>query len=97
MVCGKGNNGGDGLVAARHLHAAGKVVEVLLLGPAEGLKPDAASMLARLPFRPAVLTSAEDVAREHARSLAGADLIIDAIFGTGYKPREVYIAHAGFG
>jgi NAD(P)H-hydrate epimerase len=88
VVCGKGNNGGDGLVAARHLHAAGKVVEVLLLGAAEELKPDAASMLARLPFRPAVLTSAEDVAREHARSLAGADLIVDAIYGTGYKPRE---------
>ena len=88
VVCGKGNNGGDGLVAARHLHAAGKVVEVLLLGAAEGLKPDAASMLARLPFRPALLTSAEEVAREHACSLTGADLIVDAIYGTGYKQRE---------
>ena len=88
VVCGKGNNGGDGFVAARRLHAAGKVVEVLLLGPAEGLKADAASMLARLPLRPIVVCSAEEVARESARSLAGADLIIDAIFGTGYKPRE---------
>jgi NAD(P)H-hydrate epimerase len=88
VVCGKGNNGGDGLVAARRLHAVGKVVEVLLLGSAEELKADAASMLARLPFRPAVLTSAAQVSREHARSLAGADLIIDAIFGTGYKQRE---------
>ena len=55
VVCGRGNNGGDGFVAARRLHAAGKVVEVLLLGPAEGLKADAASMLARLPLRPIVL------------------------------------------
>jgi NAD(P)H-hydrate epimerase len=88
IVCGRGNNGGDGFVVARRLHAAGKVVEVLLLGSAEGLKPDAANMLARLPFRPIVLNDAEEVARETTRSLAGADLIIDAIFGTGFKPRQ---------
>lgn len=94
VVCGRGNNGGDGFVAARRLHAAGKVVEVLLLGSAEGLKGDAAGMLARLPLRPIVLASEEDVARECERSLAGADLIIDAIFGTGFKPREDTAAHA---
>jgi len=88
IVCGRGNNGGDGFVAARRLHGAGKVVEVLLLGPAEGLKPDAASMLARLPFRPITITSADDLSRESARSLAGADLIIDAIYGTGYQSRK---------
>lgn len=88
VVCGRGNNGGDGFVAARRLHSAGKVVEVLLLGPAEGLKADAAKMLARLPFRPIVLTNTEEASREHERSLAGTDLIIDAIFGTGYKSRE---------
>jgi ADP-dependent NAD(P)H-hydrate dehydratase / NAD(P)H-hydrate epimerase len=88
VICGRGNNGGDGLVAARRLHGAGKVVEVLLLGPAEGLKPDAGSMLARLPLRPILVASAEEVAREHARSLASADLIIDAIFGAGYTPRQ---------
>jgi hydroxyethylthiazole kinase-like uncharacterized protein yjeF len=88
VVCGRGNNGGDGFVAARRLHGAGKVVEVLLLGSAEGLKKDAASMLARLPLRPISLGNAEEVAQEYERSLAGADLIIDAIFGTGYKPRE---------
>lgn len=87
VVCGRGNNGGDGFVAARRLHGAGKVVEVLLLGPAEGLKADAANMLARLPFRPVVIHNVDEVAREYERSLAGADLIIDAIFGTGYKPR----------
>lgn len=87
IVCGRGNNGGDGFVAARRLHSAGKVVEVLLLGSTDGLKPDAASMFARLPLRAVALTSADDIARESARSLAGADLIIDAIFGTGYKSR----------
>jgi NAD(P)H-hydrate epimerase len=88
VVCGRGNNGGDGFVAARRLHGAGKVVEVLLLGPAEGLKADAASMLARLPLRPILVTSTEEVERDRTRSLAGADLIIDAIFGAGYTPRQ---------
>lgn len=88
VICGRGNNGGDGFVAARRLHGAGKVVEVLLLGPAEGLKTDAVSMLARLPLRPIILLGAEDIARESARSLSGADLIIDAIFGTGFKSRD---------
>jgi NAD(P)H-hydrate epimerase len=87
IVCGRGNNGGDGFVAARRLHAAGKVVEVLLLGSLEGLKVDAANMLARLPFRPVAIHRADEVVREYERSLAGADLIIDAIFGTGYQPR----------
>src|SRR6202158_4163457 len=76
VVCGRGNNGGDGLVAARRLDAAGKVVEVLLLDSAEGLKADAASMLERLPLRPVVVASAEEVERDGARSLAGADLIV---------------------
>jgi NAD(P)H-hydrate epimerase len=88
VVCGRGNNGGDGFVAARRLHAIGKVVEVLLLGPPEGLKADAANMLARLPLRPIVVRSVEEVTREYGRSLGGAELIIDAIFGTGYKTRE---------
>jgi NAD(P)H-hydrate epimerase len=87
IVCGRGNNGGDGLVAARRLHAAGKVVEVLLLGASDGLKPDAAAMLERLPVHPVIATSADQVARECAAMLAGAELIIDAIFGTGYTVR----------
>ncbi len=88
IVCGRGNNGGDGFVAARRLHAAGKVVEVLLLGPAEGLKPDAAAMLGRLPFRPMIVNTVAEIARECSRSLAGAELIIDAIYGTGYQQRS---------
>ena len=47
VVCGKGNNGGDGFVAARKLHEAGKQVSVLLLADPAELKGDAAEMLKR--------------------------------------------------
>src|SRR5215218_11399219 len=52
IVCGKGNNGGDGLVAARLLRGAGREVEVLLVWPDEWLSEDAKAMLARLPGAP---------------------------------------------
>ena len=47
VMCGKGNNGGDGFVIARHLHQAGRVVEVLLLASPADLKGDAAAMFER--------------------------------------------------
>src|SRR6187551_3710547 len=47
IVCGKGNNGGDGLVAARHLARSGHEVEVLLLSPPDRLSPDATANLDR--------------------------------------------------
>ena len=52
VVCGKGNNGGDGFVVARKLHRAGRVVEVLLLASRAELKGDALAMFERLPLRP---------------------------------------------
>src|SRR6266480_3946311 len=48
VVCGKGNNGGDGLVAARHLAGTGYQVEALLLWPAGELSADAKANLERL-------------------------------------------------
>jgi len=48
VLCGKGNNGGDGMVAARVLAQAGISVEVLLLGGTDEVKGDAAAALARL-------------------------------------------------
>ena len=49
VICGKGNNGGDGFVAARKLHEAGKTVRVLLLADPAEVKGDAAEMLKRMP------------------------------------------------
>src|ERR1700761_3868235 len=49
VLCGKGNNGGDGVVAARHLLEAGCSVSVLILGDPVELRGDAKIMLERLP------------------------------------------------
>ena len=86
VVCGKGNNGGDGFVAARHLHASGKSVQVILLADPSELKGDAAEMYAKLPIESFVIRSSEDLTGERARSLFSGDLYIDAILGTGFKP-----------
>jgi len=52
VLCGKGNNGGDGLVAARLLRDAGREVDVLTVGPPQELKGDARENLLRLPGAP---------------------------------------------
>lgn len=94
VVCGKGNNGGDGFVVARRLHRAGRIVEVLLLATSPDLRGDAAAMFERLPVRPVFLQNAQELAAESSRSLANCDLIVDAILGTGFKPpvKGVYAA-----
>lgn len=74
IVAGPGNNGGDGFVAARLLAERGYDVKLLLLGELSRLKGDAA--LAAKRWTGAVL--AADPAR-----LAGADVIVDALFGAG--------------
>ena len=85
VVCGKGNNGGDGLVAARHLAGMGLPVEVLLLWPAAELSGDAATNRDRYEGE-----LREIAAGELPRALAGSGLIVDAILGTGFsgEPRE---------
>ncbi len=86
VVCGKGNNGGDGFVVARLLHRAGRVVEVVLLASRIELKGDAKTMFERLPLRAGEVTNAQALESEASRSLGNCDLIVDAILGTGFKP-----------
>jgi hydroxyethylthiazole kinase-like uncharacterized protein yjeF len=83
VVCGKGNNGGDGFVAARALLEAGSEVQVFLLAGATDVSGDAAAMLAKLPKPPQAITS--EAALKKIK-LAEFDLIIDAILGTGFRP-----------
>jgi len=84
VVCGKGNNGGDGFVVARKLHDAGRVVEVILLARPDDLKGDAAAMFERL--RAASVETSDQLSPGFSSAVANCDLIVDAILGTGFKP-----------
>ncbi|MBL8832012.1 MAG: NAD(P)H-hydrate dehydratase [Rhodospirillales bacterium] len=74
ILCGSGNNGGDGFVVARHLRDAGWTVRVGLLGTRETLAGDAAAMAAKW---------AGAIAPADPSLLDGADLVVDALFGAG--------------
>lgn len=90
IVCGKGNNGGDGLVIARHLDLHGIPIFIHLCSDPTSLSGDAPASLSgdaatnyqiavksRLPIQ--VFTAIETLAKQ----LAEADWIVDALFGTG--------------
>jgi ADP-dependent NAD(P)H-hydrate dehydratase / NAD(P)H-hydrate epimerase len=86
VICGKGNNGGDGFVVARKLHESGKEVSVTLLASSSELKGDAAEMFAKLPLPAVTVGSNEELKRGPARATFEADILIDAILGTGFRP-----------
>lgn len=92
VVCGRGYNGGDGLVAARHLAATGRRVRVVLLGDPGELQSEPARKLVELKERAAVevlslaAEPASTLLRRTEDSFEGAELIIDAVVGTGFKP-----------
>lgn len=77
VACGKGNNGGDGLVAARWLRERGREVDVLLAVAGDELSGEPALQLARLP--------GDAPLRLDARRLEGAALVVDALLGTGFS------------
>jgi len=100
VICGKGNNGGDGFVVARKLHEAGKQVMVLLLANPADLRGDAAENYKKL----ALLLKSRRVRKQgdkggaptivvfkgweskDANSVFACDVLIDAILGSGFRP-----------
>ncbi len=83
VAAGKGNNGGDGLVAARRLIQRGARVEVLLLASAEELRGDAARAHAELIAAGGKIAALQSEAALEAHFKKNFAVAIDAIFGTG--------------
>lgn len=93
LLCGKGNNGGDGFVVARKLVEAGRALRVLLLGDPNELRGDAAAMfqsmlnsLQPLNVAPVIVREASGFDSHDAAEIFSADLIVDALLGTGFRP-----------
>src|SRR3954451_17076584 len=78
IVCGRGNNGGDGLVAARMLREHGLAVDALLLFSGDDLSPDARANFERTDTRQVAVDALPE-------ALAGSAVIVDAILGTGFS------------
>jgi ADP-dependent NAD(P)H-hydrate dehydratase / NAD(P)H-hydrate epimerase len=83
VVCGKGNNGGDGLVVARLLRGAGRSVTVVCAEPPEDFTGDARTNLQRLGAEKPLKLN-EDAQRA-TDVLAGASVVVDALLGTGFQ------------
>ena len=89
VLCGKGNNGGDGLVIARYFHSLGLKVRVYLAGPKSGLKGDAALQLLltdKLKVPLVELTDKMDLPALRQELLHN-DLLVDALLGTGLEKK----------
>jgi hydroxyethylthiazole kinase-like uncharacterized protein yjeF len=81
VICGKGNNGGDGFVAARKLHDQAREVKLVLLADPSELRGDAAEMFRKLSLSPILVRSEEDL-----KAHLDAEVLVDAILGTGFRP-----------
>ena len=81
VVCGGGNNGGDGLVVANHLIKAGIKTKVYFISPP---KTDVAKLMYNNLFDTDSSTILPDF-NNFANDLSRADIVVDAIFGTGFK------------
>lgn len=87
VLCGRGNNGGDGFVVARYLHNLGVAVRVFLVGEPETIRGEAAvhwQILTRIGVTPQSVATTED-ARAVGAALPQYDLLVDALLGTGLK------------
>ncbi|MBI3313297.1 MAG: NAD(P)H-hydrate epimerase [Candidatus Omnitrophica bacterium] len=87
IFAGKGNNGGDGLVAARHLHNRGFSVYVLLFAKPENLKDDPAlnfKILSKMKI-PYLVVEDSATAQDFLPAVERTDIILDALFGVGLE------------
>jgi hydroxyethylthiazole kinase-like uncharacterized protein yjeF len=87
ILCGKGNNGGDGLVAARYLKAAGIDPRVYLFGDAPEMRGDGGANLTRfLEMKGSIVVLKEESGWPRAwPAIANSEVIIDALLGTGLR------------
>ncbi len=85
VVCGKGNNGGDGFVVARHLHEAGITVEILLWASADQIKGDARTNLDVVRQLEIPLYEVPDDQTPLPPLNAVYDVVVDALLGTGFQ------------
>jgi NAD(P)H-hydrate epimerase len=97
VLCGRGNNGGDGFVVARHLHDRGAGVETFLLGRRDEVKGDARvnlEILEKMGLPPLEVTTVEEMATLADR-VRSADIVVDALLGTGGQgPAKGLLAEA---
>lgn len=88
VLCGRGNNGGDGMMAARMLATAGLKVTTILLGSPEGMAGDAAAAWRELasPAHGLIHVVKTEAELPQFKAALDTDLFIDAIVGTGFTP-----------
>src|SRR5688572_2812392 len=85
VLCGRGNNGGDGFVIARYLHNMGVSVQVFLIGEPQTIRGEAAlhlNIMSHLGLTLQVVNTPE-AAQTLAAQCRQYDLLIDALLGTG--------------
>jgi NAD(P)H-hydrate epimerase len=99
LFCGRGNNGGDGFVAARVLRERGAEASVVLVGDPADLRAEAraawdAARAAGVGLTACATASALDAARAR---VSGVDLVVDALLGTGFTPPARDLVKAAIG
>ncbi|MBR1737752.1 MAG: NAD(P)H-hydrate dehydratase [Firmicutes bacterium] len=84
VVAGKGNNGGDGLAAARHLFIAGEKINIVFIGDREKATPDCkTNLIAAENLGIPIIYIDEELSENAASLISSADVVIDSMIGTG--------------